>query len=111
MKNALLLFKFMVLAPLVSCAQSNAENIQRGAIEMESRRSQTSNSAPTQSYGRYNQYGDYIPGSHPGDTPYNTYPGPLAGKRKLTAWRAYRDDYKVRKERQKEARREYRRTH
>ena len=111
MKNALLILSFLILTPLVSGAQSNAENIQRGAIESESRRNQASNNAPTQTYGSYNQYGDYIPGSHPGDTPYNTYPGPLAGKRKLNAWRAYRDNYKARKASQKEARREYRRTH
>ncbi len=108
---------FLALSPLLSRAQyagayeEYKENVARGETERIARESRSSGgesqlAASRRKYNRYNQYGDYIYGSHPGDTPYNTYPGPLAGKRKLTAWRAFRDDYNARKEAQKEARRE-----
>lgn len=108
MNKLLLLLTLGALAPLASSAQSNdggyeeyKNRIAIGEMDEQARRAREAGqkTAPVR-LGRYDANGDYIYGSNPYDTPFNTYPGP-GSKRRLEAWRRYRDSYNAQKDQQK----------
>lgn len=114
MKSLFLLL--LALTPLAAHAQYDGyeeykANIARGEEDRRMRAANDQASAAEAArvrynnrYNRYDSRGNYILGSNPNDTPYNTYPGPTLDKHKMAEWRAFRDEYKARKARDKDRR-------